>query len=424
MHVGVSTYIDPRDGGIAQYTLMVYRAMAERPADFAGDTLTLFGTERNHVAARAFGARFDAMRESPPQSRGTSLGRQLLGSGALRTAARKVYAAQQMWRQERYDADAPAAVSPAGQWLRDQGVELVFSPIYNTFLVELGLPTAIAVHDVQHLIQPHFPESRDGGLWERSEYVLRNAARNEHTMIVAESETGRDDLLECYAEYGLTADRIAIVPYTIPPHLRVDAAGDELRRVREKYPLPDRYLFYPAYFFQHKNHARLIEALGVIRLRTGERIPLVLSGAYGDEESTRTYREMMLTAERVGVVDQLTYLGWVPDEDMTGLYAGAAALVMPSFFGPTNVPLIEAWAMGCPVVTSDIRGIRQMCGDAALLVAPGSMDDIAVAMESVWNDAPLAAGLVERGRRRAELFSPARFRDAYWAALRQAKALT
>ncbi len=423
MHVGVSTYIDPRDGGIAQYTLMVFRAMAERPADFAGDTLTLFGTERNHVAARAFGARFDDMRESPPQSRSTSLGRRMLGGGHLRSAAKKVYAAQQMWRQERFDADAVAAVGPAGDWLRDQGVELVFSPIYNTFLVELGLPTVIAVHDVQHLIQPHFPESTDRGLWERSEYVLRNAARSATTMIVAESETGRDDLLECYGAYGLSSDRIAIIPYTIPPHLRVDARDEEQQRVRAKYPLPERYLFYPAYFFQHKNHARLIEALGLLKLRTGERIPLVLSGAYGDAESTRTYRDMMLTAGRAGVADQLTYLGFVPDEDMTGLYAGAAALVMPSFFGPTNVPLIEAWAMGCPVVTSDIRGIRQMCGDAALLVAPGSADAIAIAMESVWNDALLAAELADRGRRRAELFSPERFRDAYWAALRQAKAL-
>jgi glycosyltransferase involved in cell wall biosynthesis len=253
--------------------------------------------------------------------------------------------------------------------------------------------------------------------------VLRNAARNGQTMIVAESKTGRDDLLECYGHYGLTEDRIAIVPYTIPPHLRVDARDEELQRVRAKYPLPDRYLFYPAYFFQHKNHARLIEALGLIQLRTGERIPLVLSGAYGDTESTRTYREVMRTAERVGVTAQLHYLGFVPDEDMTGLYAGAAALVMPSFFGPTNVPLIEAWAMGCPVVTSDIRGIRQMCADAALLVAPGSVDDLANAMESVWNDGALAADLRTRGLRRAEDFSPARFRDAYWAALRQAKAL-
>ncbi|MEO7455257.1 MAG: glycosyltransferase family 1 protein [Gemmatimonadaceae bacterium] len=423
MHVGVSTYIDPRDGGIAQYTSMVFRAMAERPADFAGDTLTLFGTERNQRAAQSYGARFDTMREAPPQSSVATIGRRLLAGGPLRRVARKVYAAQQMRRQERYDANAHAGVGAAGTWMREQGVDVVFSPIYNPFLVELGLPTAIAVHDVQHLIQPHFPESTDRGLWERSEYVLRNAARSRSMMIVAESETGREDLLECYGEHGLTADRIAVVPYTIPPHIRPDAREEEQARVRAKYPLPGRYLFYPAYFFQHKNHARLIEALGLITQVSHERIPLVLSGSYGDAESTRTYREMMRTAERVGVTDQVTYLGFVPDEDMTGLYAGAAALVMPSLFGPTNVPLIEAWALGCPVVTSNLRGIREMCGDAALLVAPGSVEDIALAMLAVWTNGALAAALAERGAMRAEQFSPARFRDAYWAMLRQAKAL-
>jgi glycosyltransferase involved in cell wall biosynthesis len=186
--------------------------------------------------------------------------------------------------------------------------------------------------------------------------------------------------------------------------------------------LPERYVFYPAQFQPHKNHIRLVEALGIIRMRTGLRVPLVLSGAQNWSLAAETWRTLMTTATRMGVAEQIHYVGVVKNEDMTGLYAAATALVMPSYFGPTNIPLIEAWALGCPVITSDIRGIREMCGDAALLVPPSSADDIADAILSVWNDDAVATSLAARGMARAEFFSPDRFATALWAALRQAKA--
>ena len=79
----------------------------------------------------------------------------------------------------------------------------------------------------------------------------------------------------------------------------------------------------------------------------------------------------------MGLEGELRYLGYVPDEDMSGLYAGAVALVMPTFFGPTNIPVVEAWTFGCPVLTSDIRRIREQAGNAAVLVDPRSVEAIA-----------------------------------------------
>ena len=85
----------------------------------------------------------------------------------------------------------------------------------------------------------------------------------------------------------------------------------------------------------------------------------------------------MSTASDLGLESQIRYGGYVPDEDMSGLYAGAVALTMPTFFGPTNIPVLEAWAYGCPVLTSDIRGIREQVGDAGVLVDPRSIESIA-----------------------------------------------
>ena len=82
----------------------------------------------------------------------------------------------------------------------------------------------------------------------------------------------------------------------------------------------------------------------------------------------------MNTARELKVDRQIRHLGYVPANDMAALYANAEALVMPTFFGPTNIPILEAWGLGCPVITSDIRALREQAGDAALLADPNSAD--------------------------------------------------
>jgi glycosyltransferase involved in cell wall biosynthesis len=114
---------------------------------------------------------------------------------------------------------------------------------------------------------------------------------------------------------------------------------------------------------------------------------------------------MRLSAD-LGVGRQVTTLPYVPDALLAGLYLGSVGLVMPTFFGPTNIPILEAWRTGRPVITSDIRGVRSQAADAALLVDPTSPEDLAGAMQTLWDDRFLALRLVEAGRRR----------DASWTA--------
>lgn len=418
MHIGVSTYVNPDDGGIAQYALMTFNAMRRRPDDFTGDRLSLFGTPGAHAGAARYEARFDHLGETPPQTAWIEAARRMLGGTRLRRIASKAY--HTLRPRRRLDPRAMARPGHVASWLRAQGVELLFSPVTSRFVVESGLPYVLSVHDVHHLLQPHFPEYGDGN-WEWIEYVTGNAARSA-TLIIAESEIGKADLLDCYASSGLTEDRIAVVPYTYPPHLRVDHRTEEAERVRAAYALPERFLFYPAVILPHKNHARLVEALGLLRMRAGLRIPLVLSGAHAEPLAERTWEALLQTARAAGVSDQLHYVGRVPDDDMTGLYASATALVMPTFFGPSNIPLIEAWALGCPVITSSLRGLREMCGDAALLVGAGSAESLASAIHDLWTDERQREELIVRGHARAAVFSPDAFRDAFWSALRTAKA--
>jgi glycosyltransferase involved in cell wall biosynthesis len=106
---------------------------------------------------------------------------------------------------------------------------------------------------------------------------------------------------------------------------------------------------------------------------------------------------------------------------MSGLYAGAVALVMPTFFGPTNIPVLEAWAYGCPVLTSDIRGIREQVGDAGVLVDPRSVESIAEGIHRLWTSKSLAQTLVQRGYQRLGEYTPADYRQRLIEILEEAK---
>ncbi|MHC4505831.1 MAG: glycosyltransferase family 4 protein, partial [Planctomycetota bacterium] len=218
------------------------------------------------------------------------------------------------------------------------------------------------------------------------------------------------DILRLYGPYGITPDHVKVLPFLPACYLAADVPRSDRRRVRENHRLPERFLFYPAQFWPHKNHVMVVRALGLLERERGVRAPIALCGSHSGEHRETTFREVMTRARALGVCEQIRYLGYVDDEDMSALYAEAAALVMPTFFGPTNIPILEAWAFGCPVITSDIRGVREQAGDAAILVDPRSVEAIAEAIHKVWTDEGLRRKLAARGRRRLAAYAPVDYR--------------
>jgi len=230
-------------------------------------------------------------------------------------------------------------------------------------------------------------------------------------MILSDSEVGKEDILEFYGPYGVTLDRIKVLPFLPATYLSTDISEIDRIRIRQTYRLPERYLFYPAQFWPHKNHARIVQALNLTKDKGSDRIHFVFCGSHkGQTILSQTFEEVIALARRLDLAHQIHYIGYVPDADMSGLYAEAVGLVMPTFFGPTNIPVVEAWAFGCPVLTSDIRGIREQVGDAGLLVDPRSVEAMADGIRRLWDDQALCRELAERGRLRLARYTPEDFR--------------
>jgi glycosyltransferase involved in cell wall biosynthesis len=129
----------------------------------------------------------------------------------------------------------------------------------------------------------------------------------------------------------------------------------------------------------------------------------------------------MILRSELNLENEIHCIGYVPDEEMAALYSDAVALIMPTFFGPTNIPVLEAWAFDCPVLTSDIRGIREQAGDAAILVDPRSTEAIADGIYRLWTDECLRRALTNAGHRRLSSYTAKDFADRLMAILEEAK---
>ncbi len=420
-----------KTGGVYQYSITMVRALEELAANEGSDEFLAFVEEMGHPYAMGLRTRGWATRSIDPPLQGRrnwkrqilSRAGQTMGEGRLRDGwrwmKRRVGRAPGQNKANLPDPEAVRYRPEAGRWFHQCGVELMLYPSPRALAFEARIPYIMAIHDLQHRLHPEFPEVAANGEWEWREYLFRNGARC-GTLLLADSEVGKEDIVDCYSAYGVTPDRVKILPFLPAPYLAVDPPEGERLRLRTTYRLPERYIFYPAQFWPHKNHAGIVRALWLLK-QHHLRIPVAFCGSYAGEIRYRTFRDVMALARQLGIENQLHYLGYVPDEDMSTLYAGADALVMPTFFGPTNIPVLEAWALGCPAITSDIRGIREHAGDAAILVDPHSAEAIANGIHRLWTDVKLRGTLAERGKQRLAAYTPEHYSRRLAAILDEAK---
>ena len=282
---------------------------------------------------------------------------------------------------------------------------------------ESGIPYVTAVLDWTHRTHPQFREFSADGVYEQREYILTNGIENSRLVLV-DSETAKKEITEYY---DVQSEKIAALPFVPPPYLDNGLSRDTLAAVQRKYKLPERFIFYPAQFWPHKNHEGIIRALHLIKQNTAAQIPAVFVGSA--QSLWSNLEQVMDLADQLGVKRQIMHLGYVENEEMHPLYSLATALVMPTFPGPTNIPVLEAFAAGCPVITTDIPALGEQVGDAGLLVDPESPEQIAAAMLRVWTEDQLRRDLAQRGHARLANWRPADFCRRLYKIIEKAKSL-
>lgn len=281
---------------------------------------------------------------------------------------------------------------------------------------QLAVPAAVRRHRIDVLFNPKYSIPLRGrcpsvwvchGLdWYVMPWASRFVDRLSHRFlvphyaskaaaIIAVSEITRQHVMEYL---HVPPDRVVTVYSGVDNVFRHPVGEQRLREIQAKYSLPERFLLYAGAIYPPKNFTRLIQAYARVGPERG--IPLVIAGGENRFLSERELQE----PEVLGISEWVHWPGWLGQEELAGFYGLADALLLPSLFESCGLPVLEAMAVGCPVVTSDRYGTKELAEGAAVLVDPESVESIAAGIRRVLEDAALRARLVAAGRERSAEF--------------------
>lgn len=272
--------------------------------------------------------------------------------------------------------------------IKEHRLELIYYPF--PMFIRSRAPSVVTVWDLAHRIHPAFPEvSYDGWRWERREAFYRKCLPRSMAVITG-TETGARQVEH---HYGVHRSNVHVIPFPTPTYI--------LNSQSERYPISGQldidqpFIFYPAQFWPHKNHVNLLHALKILQDR-GLNLHLVLTGA---DKGNRSYIRSQVA--EMNLKDRVHFLGFVERSVLIALYSECSVMVFPSFFGPDNLPPLEAMALGAPVVVAENDGVRDQLKDAALYFSPSSPESMAECIRAIIEDKVLAETLRIKGKQLA-----------------------
>lgn len=254
--------------------------------------------------------------------------------------------------------------------------------------------TLVTVHDVGYRA---FPEAHPPLQRLYLDLSTRwNARTASH--VLTDSQATKEDLVTCY---GVDAHKVTVAYPGRDASLQPVRDNDAVRAAKARYGIVEDYFLYLGTLQPRKNLRRLVEAFHqFIAGRTSPPIQLVLAGKPG-----WLCDELLAELERGELGSRVHLPGYIAQDDKATLLSGATAFVFPSLHEGFGLPVVEAQACGCPVITSTTSSLPEAAGDAAILVDPRDTGAIAEAMERLGSNPNLRAALIERGLTNAQRFS-------------------
>jgi glycosyltransferase involved in cell wall biosynthesis len=283
----------------------------------------------------------------------------------------------------------PAGIASSDGTAEGLGATLIHFPTQEGYLT--SLPNIYQPHDLQHLHLPqYFPAAELA--WRTLAYP---AYCRKADIVLVESSWTKDDVAR---QYDIAAEKIVVSPfppatrdYREPTAAEIEALKGKLRH--------ENFIFYPANAWPHKNHLRLVEALASLK-HQGVIVPLVCSGGIMPFSS-----EIDRAVSRLGIADQVQFLGYVSQAEIKALYWLCTAVVVPTLFESVSFPVWEAFQAAKPVACSTATSLPQQVGEAGLLFDPHDPESIAAAILSLWSAPDQRARLAQAGTARLREFS-------------------
>ena len=256
--------------------------------------------------------------------------------------------------------------------IMDMGSDLIYTPTVSLLCFDHRTPTLLSMHDLQHL---HYPEFFS---WPRllSRKIVYELSATHANFFQASSEFIKRDMLDHFPE--ISAEQIAVIPEGVNLE---DFLMPRSAAALQRYQVAERFVFFPAQLWPHKNHLTVLKALRQIEREQGVKIPLVMTGA-SYSAAPAVFR--FVTEQGM---DYVRHLGKVPFDDLVALYQRAAFVISPGLYESNSLPILEASAAGTAVVASRIPPNEELAQTLSLnLFDPSDEQNLAQLLFSMWQD--------------------------------------
>lgn len=256
--------------------------------------------------------------------------------------------------------------------LKATPIDIYHSP--NYILPQFDAPSVTTFHDFSFI---HYPEFHPK---ERVKFMMRNLPKTieRATHFITDSEFIRQELMQLF---NVPPERVTAVPLGIQTLFKPRSAI-EVDEVLRKYQLNyQRYCLAVSTVEPRKNFSHLLAAFSQLPLSLQRQYPLVIVGSHG--WLSQQLHKQIMRFEKQGVV---RYIGYVADTELYHLYSGARGFAFPSIYEGFGLPILEAMASGAPVLTSNVSSMPEVAGDAAILINPHDVDDMAHGLEKLLSD--------------------------------------
>ncbi len=268
--------------------------------------------------------------------------------------------------------------------LDNLNLDVIIFPSQDFISYQIKTKSIVAVHDLMHRYS-NFDEYSD------KEKAMRDihykAICMKTNVILVDSNMGKEHVIE---SYKCKKKKIVVFPFTPPTYLFEKKKIDVIK----KYNLPKNYLFYPANFWEHKNHFNLLYALKIL-IQKGYDFNLVLSG-----QIKNNYSNIIKLIKKIGLKKNVILLGYIPSDEMYSLYKNSFATIFASFIGPTNIPPLEAIYCNSPLICSSAYAMKEQVGDAGLFFNPNNSYEIANQLIYLKNNKNLRNQLIKNSKKR------------------------
>jgi len=276
--------------------------------------------------------------------------------------------------------------------LKKDSITVFHEPSFISPLIKV-CPTVITVFDLAYLYFPeHFTRRNVLYLKTLLPYSIKKA-----DCIIAISKHTKNDIIK---HYNVTPEKVRVVYLGVDPFFRVVDQKDRIAQIKRSYGITKEYLLNVSLISPRKNLITLLKAFKKLCTQNNHRYQLVIAGEKG-----WVYEKIFAAVSSLGLEDDVVFTGYVTNEELIYLYNNAISFLYPSLFEGFGLPILEAMACGCPVITSRVTSIPEVCGEAAVLVDPNSEDELFHAMHRIVGDSEKRHSLREKGFKQAALFS-------------------